>query len=131
MDGRFKTMWNWKVKSEKHPKHLSNLSLIHSLTHSYTHTHTHSLSLSHSLKVFFSNPASTTRRANGMVRASIDGGRTWPRSLRVTQAAFAYSCLALVPQRGQLGLLWETSMDPSVCVGESCQTVFSSFDMDF
>ena len=53
-----------------------------------------------------------------MVRASIDGGRTWPRSLRVTQGAFAYSCLALVPQRGQLGLLWETSMDPSVCVGE-------------
>ncbi len=81
--------------------------------------------------MYFSDPASKTARVNGVVRRSADGGRTWPYSYTVTAGDFAYSCLAPHPDRARLGLLWETSMDASVCVGASCQTVFSALPLLF
>eukprot|EP00048_Salpingoeca_helianthica_P015629 m.227715 g.227715 ORF g.227715 m.227715 type:complete len:362 (+) comp17295_c0_seq1:146-1231(+) len=82
-------------------------------------------------KLYFANPASPNQRAHGLVRRSSDGGRTWPGSLRVTDAAYAYSSLSTHPAQGLLGLLWETSMDPVLCSGESCQTVFSVLPANF
>lgn len=81
--------------------------------------------------LYFANPASTTQRVNGIVRSSRDGGRTWPRSFKVTSGPYAYSCLSAHPTPSLLGLLWERDMNPRVCIGPSCQTVFSVLPGDF
>lgn len=54
----------------------------------------------------FSNPADSTARVQGVVRASFDGGETWPASRLVEPGEFGYSCLAQLPD-GQIGLLYE------------------------
>ena len=56
--------------------------------------------------VIFSNPASVRRRENMTVRASLDGGRTWPYAKVIESDGAAYSCLTVLPD-GQLGLLFE------------------------
>ena len=54
----------------------------------------------------FSNPANSASRVQGVVRASFDGGETWPVSWLVEPGEFAYSCMAQLPD-GQIGLLYE------------------------
>lgn len=54
----------------------------------------------------FSNPADTVSRVRGTVRASFDGGETWPVSRLVEPGEFAYSCMTHLPD-GQIGLLYE------------------------
>ncbi|HOX24607.1 MAG TPA: sialidase family protein [Candidatus Krumholzibacteria bacterium] len=53
----------------------------------------------------FSNPASR-RRENLVLRASADGGASWPRALVIHSGAAAYSCLARFPD-GRIGCLYE------------------------
>ena len=54
----------------------------------------------------FSNPANSAARVQGVVRASFDGGETWPISRLVEPGEFAYSCLTQLPD-GRIGLLYE------------------------
>lgn len=54
----------------------------------------------------FSNPANSAGRVQGVVRASFDGGETWPVSRLVEPGEFGYSCLTQLPD-GQIGLLYE------------------------
>lgn len=69
---------------------------------------------SHILKVtfhgrnlwLFSNPADSTSRVRGVVRASFDGGETWPVSRLVEPGEFAYSCMTQLPD-GEIGLIYE------------------------
>lgn len=54
----------------------------------------------------FTNPNDASKRQNGGLRFSRDGGVTWSDSVIVVPGSFAYSCLTLVgPKR--LGLLYE------------------------
>ena len=55
--------------------------------------------------LFFSNPAST-KRANMMVKGSLDEGRTWSLSTVLNAGPSAYSCLAVLPD-GSIGCLYE------------------------
>ncbi len=93
------------------------------------------LYLSHSENLNFDS------RTNGTVRASTDGGTTWPWKFRVTigvsgsvfsRQAFGYSCLSQLPARSPfgakadaIGMLWESSTPD--CVGDdaSCAIKFS------
>ena len=69
---------------------------------------------SHILKVhdqgqdiwLFSNPASHTARVQGVVRASFDGGESWPVSRLVEPGEFGYSCMTQLPD-GEIGLIYE------------------------
>jgi sialidase-1 len=54
----------------------------------------------------FSNPASKEARRNMTVRASRDGGKSWPVTVPVDTGPSAYSCLAALPD-GRIGLLYE------------------------
>lgn len=54
----------------------------------------------------FSNPANSRSRVQGVVRASFDGGVTWPVSRMVEPGEFAYSCMTQLPD-GQIGLVYE------------------------
>lgn len=54
----------------------------------------------------FSNPANSGGRVQGVVRASFDGGGTWPVSRMVEPGEFGYSCLTQLPD-GQIGLIYE------------------------
>ncbi len=59
--------------------------------------------------ILFSNPASP-RRENLVVRASRDGGRSWPAARSVHRGPAAYSCLARLPD-GRVGCLFEAGHD--------------------
>lgn len=54
----------------------------------------------------FSNPANSVSRVQGVVRASFDGGETWPVSRLVEPGEFAYSCMTQLPD-GEIGLIYE------------------------
>ena len=56
--------------------------------------------------LLFSNPNSTTERVAITIRASTDGGRTWPHSRRLDSRKSAYSCMAILPD-GAVGILYE------------------------
>ena len=56
--------------------------------------------------LLFSNPASTTGRNTGTLRASFDDGATWPHSRVIYPGSFAYSCLAPVSM-SEVGCLFE------------------------
>lgn len=62
-------------------------------------------------RLYFSNPSSATARHNMTVRASLDGGRSWPRALVVDPGPSAYSSLSpmqgLDGNREWLGLIYE------------------------
>ncbi len=81
---------------------------------------------------YFANPSSKTARMDGVIRRSSDGS-TWTGQgtahKTVFAGAYAYSCLTNVPSGDRVGLLWET--DGPQCkagAGQSCRTVFSTFD---
>ena len=75
-------------------------------------------------RIYFSNPHSTSHRANGRVQASDDGGRTWDTVMAVTDGglhgSFGYSALVQGPlikrtsddKATSGGLLWEHSAVP-------------------
>ena len=48
-------------------------------------------------------------RGCGVVRLSLDGGRTWASSRAVNPAHYVYQCMTFLPD-GTLGLLWEREM---------------------
>lgn len=54
----------------------------------------------------FSNPTNSASRVQGVIRASFDGGETWPISRLVEPGEFAYSCMTQLPD-GQIGLVYE------------------------
>ena len=54
----------------------------------------------------FSNPASTTARTNGIIRMSLDEGKSWPVSRVIYPGSFAYSCLGSLPD-GRVACLFE------------------------
>ncbi len=58
-------------------------------------------------RLLFCNPASRTSRHRLTVRASPDGGQTWPQNTVLHAGPAAYSCLAVLPD-GQLGCLYES-----------------------
>lgn len=59
--------------------------------------------------LFFSNPNSTTSRANMTIKASLDEGLTWPEEYQIELNApecFGYSCLTMI-DKNSLGILYE------------------------
>jgi len=56
--------------------------------------------------LLFSNPASREARRRLTVRASFDGGKSWPVTRLIDDGSAAYSCLALLPS-ARVGLLYE------------------------
>lgn len=58
-------------------------------------------------RLLFCNPASRTSRHRLTVRASLDGGHTWPRTAVLHTGPAAYCCLAILPD-GQIGCLYES-----------------------
>lgn len=56
--------------------------------------------------LLFSNPASTTKRTNGVVRLSRDDGRTWPVSRVIHPGGFSYSVLVSL-DTNTIGCLYE------------------------
>ncbi len=70
------------------------------------------LPLKHHDILLFSNVISDTRRVNGYVWASFDGGITWPVKRQVDEDVFAYSSLAAgragTPSEGLIFLFYES-----------------------
>jgi sialidase-1 len=59
--------------------------------------------------LFFSNPNNKTDRANMTIKASIDGGMTWPVTLQTelnSPSGFGYSCLTMVDEN-TIGIVYE------------------------
>jgi hypothetical protein len=75
------------------------------------------------LAIFHANPGHGTPkesksppggRASGVVRRSVNGGRSWEASVILNgRDAYAYSCLTEVPQPGLIGLAFETVLPGS------------------
>ncbi|MCC9658640.1 sialidase family protein [Rhodopirellula halodulae] len=57
-------------------------------------------------RILFSNPATQTKRANGVLRVSYDEGKTWPAQTVIYPDGFAYSCLTRMSD-GRVGVLFE------------------------
>jgi sialidase-1 len=59
--------------------------------------------------LFFSNPNNKTGRTNMTLKASLDGGLTWPESYQTQLNAaesYGYSCLTMVDEN-TIGILYE------------------------
>lgn len=72
-------------------------------------------------RILFSGPQST-KRENGTVFVSYDEGRTWPVKRVLCKDAFAYSCLAALPD-GTVGCLYEAEGTKKI--------VFARFTLDW
>jgi len=73
----------------------------------------------------FSNPAHAERRENMTVRASLDGGRTWPSRRTLHAGPSAYSCLAALPD-GDMAIVYEAGKEsPYEAI------VFARFGLDW
>ncbi|WP_047817051.1 sialidase family protein [Rhodopirellula islandica] len=57
-------------------------------------------------RLLFSNPATQSKRENGVLRISYDEGQTWPKQVEVYPNGFAYSCLTRL-QDERIGVLFE------------------------
>ncbi|WP_199169898.1 sialidase family protein [Rhodopirellula bahusiensis] len=57
-------------------------------------------------RIVFSNPASETKRENGVLRLSYDEGVSWPNEVTIYREGFAYSCLTRL-QNDRIGVLFE------------------------
>ena len=62
-------------------------------------------------RFYFLNPAGKGR-ANGTLRRSDDGGKTWTQSTLLFPGPFAYSSMA--PVKGGLGVLYEPNSNTTV-----------------
>lgn len=63
--------------------------------------------------LFFSNPDNTDGRTNMTIKASVDGGKTWPESFQLEineKSGFGYSCLTMVDDK-TIGILYEGVKD--------------------
>lgn len=59
--------------------------------------------------LFFSNPDSKTARNHMTIKASLDGGLTWPMAYQVelnSETGFGYSCMTMVDQK-TIGIVYE------------------------
>jgi sialidase-1 len=59
--------------------------------------------------LFFSNPDSKTDRSHMTVKASLDGGLTWPKEYQVllnAEKGYGYSCLSMVDSKN-IGIVYE------------------------
>jgi len=56
-------------------------------------------------RILFAN-ANSSKRENGTVRLSLDGGKTWPYSRVIEPDSYTYSSLAMLPD-GSIGLYYE------------------------
>lgn len=59
--------------------------------------------------LFFSNPDSKTERNHMTIKASLDGGLTWPQTYQVelnSEAGYGYSCMSMVDNK-TIGILYE------------------------
>ena len=59
--------------------------------------------------LFFSNPDSKTARNHMTIKASLDGGLTWPMAYQVelnSETGYGYSCLTMVDQK-TIGIVYE------------------------
>lgn len=75
--------------------------------------------------LLFSNPAHAERRENLTVRASLDGGRSWPHRCTLHAGPAAYSCLAAMSD-GEAAILYEAGREvPYEAI------VFERFDLDW
>ncbi len=57
-------------------------------------------------RILFANPASQKARRNGTVRLSYDEGKSWPVAKTIYAGGYAYSCLAVLPDK-TIGCLFE------------------------
>ena len=63
--------------------------------------------------LFFSNPDSKTERNNMTIKASIDGGHSWPVEYQVllnTETGYGYSCMTMVDTE-TIGIVYEGSKE--------------------
>ncbi len=63
--------------------------------------------------LFFSNPNSKTNRTNMTIKASIDGGLTWPEAFQTelnSAEGYGYSCLTMVDENA-IGIVYEGVKD--------------------
>ena len=63
--------------------------------------------------LFFSNPDSKTERSHMTIKASLDGGLTWPKTYQVelnSEAGYGYSCMSMVDNK-TIGILYEGVKD--------------------
>lgn len=74
-------------------------------------------------RLLFSNPASR-KRERMTVRASADGGKTWPWARLLHAGPAAYSCLAVLPG-GSIGCLYERGE-----IGPYEKITLARFDLD-
>jgi sialidase-1 len=59
--------------------------------------------------LFFSNPDSKTERSHMTIKASLDGGLTWPKEYQLelnSEAGYGYSCMSMVDNQ-TIGILYE------------------------
>lgn len=59
--------------------------------------------------LFFSNPNNKNERKNMTIKASLDGGLTWPEELQVelnAESGYGYSCMSMVDEK-TIGILYE------------------------
>jgi sialidase-1 len=59
--------------------------------------------------LFFSNPDSKTERSHMTIKASLDGGLTWPKEYQTelnSEAGYGYSCMSMVDNK-TIGILYE------------------------
>lgn len=59
--------------------------------------------------LFFSNPDSKTERSHMTIKASLDGGLTWPQTYQVelnSETGYGYSCMSMVDNK-TIGILYE------------------------
>ncbi|MBV5312637.1 MAG: exo-alpha-sialidase [Prolixibacteraceae bacterium] len=59
--------------------------------------------------LFFSNPDSKTERSHMTIKASLDGGLTWPETYQVelnSATGYGYSCMSMVDSK-TIGILYE------------------------
>jgi sialidase-1 len=59
--------------------------------------------------LFFSNPDSRTERSHMTIKASLDGGLTWPKEYQVllnSESGYGYSCMSMVDNK-TLGIVYE------------------------
>jgi len=59
--------------------------------------------------LFFSNPDSKTERSHMTIKASVDGGLTWPKEYQAllnSEIGYGYSCMTMVDSK-TIGILYE------------------------
>lgn len=72
-------------------------------------------------RIFFLGPESSSKRENGVLKLSTDGGQTFQYLKTIEPESFVYSCLTIL-EDNTLGLLYETEIGE----GELLKSVFTT-----